>query len=463
MEIQVSKLREALALLELVAPKKPKTLPVLANVQLGDGRAVATNLEMAVSVSLPEAQEPMLLPLVQAMLFLTYAPGYLLARVSQENGRVNIAVGNMETSLIAEGKRDDDYPPIPQVKADGEGVLDGDALVKALEAVLPYAATEDTRPVLEGICLTLGEKVEVAGADGFRLAWETVPGKLGTEGKLIIPPNTVKVLGQLWKKGATPDMGSAADPASIALAKRLIRFGWQTSKALMEMRFGGITITTQLIQGTFPHYEQLVPTDTSLSVTFYGEDIIPALEQVKGLAKNTSGIVRLAWESDRLKVSARAEDVGETTVAIPARSSTPGQTAVNIGYLLKYFPGKGEVTMSTASPQSPILFTHRGTPHVVMMPMFVQWGKASKGGQEDVVAEAEKVAQEAQEAVGGETPPDDESMYEQPPDEAVDGLSEPPPEAPEAETTWPEGAFTTETPQDAKPKRKRKTKAQVTE
>ena len=74
MEIQVSKLREALELLSVVVPKKT-SLPVVANVLLTDGMMVATDLETMVTLEFPEAVDPMLLPHREVTEFLKFIPG----------------------------------------------------------------------------------------------------------------------------------------------------------------------------------------------------------------------------------------------------------------------------------------------------------------------------------------------------------------------------------------------------
>ena len=370
MEVQVSKLRETLSLLEPVVPKK-HTLPVLKFAHLGEGRAVATDIEVAVSLELPEAQEDLLLPVKGVLEFLNGVPGLLVARLTTEGKRVAIAANFTRASW--ESADPQDYPPIPRVEAEGEGVLDGTPLVKALVAVLPYASTEDARPILTGICLTLGAEMEAAASDGFRLAWEKIPGRLAGEGNLIIPARAVSLLEGLWKKGAVPELGQAIDPVAMARAKRLIRLGWERKKALLEMRFGGILLTTQLIQGTYPNYRQLVPAETGASVTVQAEDMLRALKQVRGVSKDASGIVRLRWEGETLTVSARAAEVGETEVDILAQATGPGKTALKWNYLLEYFSSRaGSVTLATASPSAPVTFSHRGTPHVVTMPMQVK-------------------------------------------------------------------------------------------
>lgn len=391
MEIQVRKLRETLALLEPAVPRKT-ALPVLRYVRLGDGRATATDLEVAVSLALPEADEAVLLPLKGALDFLRFAPGHDTARITATDKRVAIAVGGMETTLESDDPQD--FPPLPQDGGESEGVLDGDALVRALSAVEPYAATEQTRPVLCGVYLATGEELEAVAANGFRLTWERIPGKLSGP-SLIIPARAVGALARLWKHGALPAVGDAHDVASLAVAKRLIRLNWGNER--LRLHFGAVSLVITLIQGTYPNYKQLIPSQTTSSLTVFGEDLERALRQVKGVAKEGSGIVRLRWEGDKLLISAKAEETGETVVPISAHSSSPGRIALNLDYLLGYLKGRaGTATISLSGNESgPVLFAHRGTTNAVIMPMFVQWEPKPA-----VVAEAEQVVEQAEASAG---------------------------------------------------------------
>lgn len=260
---------------------------------------------------------------------------------------------------------------MPEVKADSEGVLNGDALVRALVALAPYAATESARPVLAGICLTTGDEVEAAAADGFRLAWQAIPGRLSGP-SMIIPHKGVDILEHLWKRAAAPELSSARDLASLAVAPRLIRLTW--GEMNLRLSFDAVTLIVHLIGGSFPDYHQLIPTEAQPPVTVDAEDMERALAQVAPVAKDTKGVVRLRWEEEEFQVSVKGEEK-EVTVPIPARFTEPGRTALNIQYLREYFKGRsGLVSIQPqANAQGPVLFTYRGRPNTLIMPMMVEW------------------------------------------------------------------------------------------
>jgi len=386
MEIQVKRLRDTLELLAPLVPRKA-TLKSLSCARLGEGRAAATDLEVSAAIDLPGADEDVLLPAKDALGFLKYTPGTAMAQITPARNRVTIAAYGMETSF-SNVPDVEDFPPLPKLEPESEGVLNGDALVRALVAIAPYVASETDRPVLNGVFLSTDDQLEAVAADGFRLIWETIPGKLSGR-SMIIPRKGVDILERLWKRAATPDLSGVTNLASLLVAQRLIRLNWDS--AVLRLSFDAVTLFIKLTQGTFPNYRQLIPTKTQSAVIVMADDMERVLRQVAPVAKDRNGIVRLRWDGEELRVSAMGED-RDVSVPVPARLTEPGRTALNVHYLKEYFKGRsGPVTISTSSPQSPVLFTHRDRPHVLIMPMHVEWEPKPA-----VVAQAEEVVEQVQ-------------------------------------------------------------------
>jgi len=389
MEIQVKRLRDTLDLLVPVIPRKT-SLKSLSYVRLGDGRAVATDLETNAAFELPGADEALLLPGKDALVFLKYTPGATMAHITADGSKVTITAGDMETSFT-DLPSVDDFPPLPKVEEKSEGVLKGDALVRTLSALSSYAAVDNVaRPVLSGVYLVPGDEIEAAAADGFRLAWRVIPGRLSGP-SMIIPLKAVDILEHMWKRAATPDLSGVQDLASLARAPRLIRLSW--GNKYLKLNFDAVTLIIVLIPGSFPDYRQLIPTKTRPPVTVWAEDMERALAQVAPVAKDNKGIVRLLWEGEKLQVSA-VGDEREITVPIRAQFTEPGNTAMDIQYLREYFKGlSGVVSLQTESPKTPILFAYKGVPNTVVMPMFVD-GEAKAEVKEEIEAEVEEPADE---------------------------------------------------------------------
>lgn len=368
-EIKVRKLRETLELLEPVIPRKSK-MPVLNHFLLQDGRATATDLEMRVSVELPEATESILLP--RGVLdFLKFVPGETMASISQQEAVVNISCGVTKTRLPT--KEVEDYPPAPEELATDINV-DGDRFIQTLDMALCYAATETARPILNGVSLFMEETgAKVAAGDGFRMFYKELPGRFPKAGTVVLPAPTVKVLANLWKK-APPKNSPAVDAllADLAIARRLMALGFGEDR--LAVRFGNVSVTSRLIAGTPPNFLSLLPADPPQKVKVFAPDFALALRQVKDVATGGAGIVRLEWDAGTLKVSAVSnENKVETEIEVSSQGD-PGRIAFNYRYLLEYFKDRqGMMEVGVSNPSSPGLFLD-GRCQVVIMPMFVQWG-----------------------------------------------------------------------------------------
>ena len=180
MEIQVHRLRSALGLLEGITSTKAKTdggkctkgrgrkssktsspFPVLSNVLLRDGKAMATDLETAVTVDLPEVTGECLLPFDKVTKLLRYVNGNDELRI--EMGRRIVTLSWSEGKATLETESTDDYPQIPQIEPVIRCSLLGDMLVPNLLSMLGYCAAEDSRPVLAGVSLFLGAPGSLRG------------------------------------------------------------------------------------------------------------------------------------------------------------------------------------------------------------------------------------------------------------------------------------------------------------
>ena len=169
MEIRVTKLQEVIDLVKPVIPRKP-TVKSIACICLGNGKAVATDLETVVVANLPEAKEPMLLPYYAIAEMLKYIPGNNTLKIELKGKMIflswNGGSASYPTGDVA------DYPILPEMAARADGLVDGDTLIAAMMVALPYVATDATRPVLSGITLVLGTPIEIAAgvtASGCRI------------------------------------------------------------------------------------------------------------------------------------------------------------------------------------------------------------------------------------------------------------------------------------------------------
>ncbi len=371
MEVQVRRLRETMALLQPIVPKKP-AIKALSNILLKDGQVIATNLETAAMVALPEVDGQCLLPFYSVLDLVKYIPGNDMLTIERSGRELNLSWPEGKASYEAENTSE--YPLWSEPELKVEENVDGDTLIPVLLSMIGYCATETDRAVLTGVSVFLGDSIEIASGDGFRMAHQALPIAIPPGDDLntvIIPVNSIRVLNHLWTKGprTTQDVDSLVELVS-SRGKLQLGFG---DNGLMA-RFGSIRMVSRLISGTPPNFVQLIPPKPPLEVQLYAPDLERAARRVRKVAKDGKGIVRLVWEDGSMKVSAKAEGEGEVQATIPVViQGEPGKVGLDIKYLLEYLKGKtGLVTMGITSETSPIVFHYRASPLVLIMPMMIE-------------------------------------------------------------------------------------------
>ena len=374
MQVRVQKLREAMQLLAPAIPGRKTALPVLHNVLLKSGKAVAGDLETFVFVDLPEADIECLIPHKAVSELLKFVPG---------NEMLTIEV-NKEVTFTWDGGKSsyprvkaEQYPPEPELEVKAEGSLDGNVLMAALSTISQYCSSDESRPVLNGVSVFPGENLDIAAGDGFRMAYHTIPETFPIEKPLVVPSGAVRILHYLWQH-TRPDVALGDSLVGLVVSKRYADVALVETKGsaaeVLRVRFSGVTALIKLIQGNPPNFKQLIPKDIPTQVKFFPGEMERAIKRLSAIARAGSGIVRLSWTNDAMTVSASDEEAGKVEGTLPVQADNPDRVAIHIGYLLEYLKGKeGIITMGLTGKTAPVVFHHRNSPLVLVMPMNVQW------------------------------------------------------------------------------------------
>ena len=284
--------------------------------------------------------------------------------------QTNVAIKCARFEAEINGTAAEDFPPVPTVESGVVGKIDPKLLHDAIEYVVFAAATEDSRPVLTGIKVEIsGDSFTFAAADGFRLAVYkgTLIESASEDVNFIVPARTLQEVNRL--------IGSQEDP---------IEFTVTPSKSQALFRLNNIEVVTQLIQGTFPNYTQLIPQSYKTRAVVRLDEFVRATRAASIFARDGSGIVRLqvmgGVEDGTGKVSilSRAEEMGENQSEIDAQvEGGEAKIAFNSKYLTDVLAvlEENDVALETTTPSSPGVLRPVGNDRYlhVVMPMFVQW------------------------------------------------------------------------------------------
>lgn len=389
MELQVNRLRGTLDLLKPAVPKNP-ALKVLNYIRLGDGKAIATDLESMIIANLGEAQEQMLLPYSEVADALKFIPGDETLTIGPA-GRKAVSLSWPEGKAQYPTEAVLDFPTLPDLPTRAEGDINGDILIPTMLAALPYVTDDEKRPVLTGVTLVLGNPIEVAAGDGFRMSHQVLGVSFPAEQKTIVPARSVKILGHVFDK--TPR------PPSIPLvaAKRKVHVSLVGDNKL-RVDFGTATVVINLIAGEPPTWLALIPKgEPVLESQIFAPQLEAAVKRLRNVAKDGSDIVRLVFKDSRLTLSAKSEDMEMEAVLDTISTKGQGRTAMNYKQLLEYLAGKqGVITLCQYDNTSPLSLQYQNSPRVLIMPMLVKWAD-----EEPAPQPAEEAPQTA--PAGGET------------------------------------------------------------
>jgi len=350
------------------------TLPITANVLLQTDRGrlklAATDLDIAISTWVGAKIDEEGATTVPSRLISDFVSSLPAAPVDLEipdrSRQVRLECARNESTINAMDA--EDFPRIASITEGPAIELDPKALRRAIERVEFAAATDDSRPVLTGVHVkSEGSRLTMASADGFRLAVADIPLAQAPSDpiEVIIPARALREVSRL--------VGDASEPV-------VMRINPQRTQVLFELT--DTELVAQLIQGTFPNYNQLIPAEYNTRCTVDVEEFKREARIAAIFARDGSGIIKLHLQPGngmpgKLTISARADEIGENEGALDARiEGDASKIAFNSRYLSDVLNAlSGEVALEMTNPSSQGVFRPVGEDdyvHVVM-PMFVQW------------------------------------------------------------------------------------------
>ena len=350
------------------------TLPITANILMStDGgrlRLSATDLDISISTWIGAKVEEEGATTVPARLITDFVaqlpPATVSIEVPERARQAKLECARNEATINTMDA--EDFPRIPTID-DGTAIeLDPAVLRRTIDRVEFAAATDDSRPVITGVSVKSEEsRLTFAASDGFRLAvadvlLSTPPGEAFD---LIVPARATREVSRL--------ISDVTEPVQL-------RVNEKKTQVLFSMT--DIELVAQLIQGTFPNYNQLIPGEWTTRTTVGVDEFKREARIAAIFARDGSGIVRVqVYPSNgaqgRLVVSARADEVGDNQGEVDAAvEGEPSKIAFNSRYLQDVLNAlAGDVALEMTSPSSQGVFRPVGeTDYVhVVMPMFVQW------------------------------------------------------------------------------------------
>ena len=365
-------LLKALAHIQSVAEKR-NTIPILANVLIAakQGRLslTATDMEIAVveeidaSVSREGATTA---PAAVLYEIVRKLPEDAAIEFDHSGGDAPLALraGRFATSLNVLAI--EDFPSmtagsLPHLFRMPTSVLRG-----LIDRTRFAISTEETRYYLNGIYLHVtetgsGAVLRAAATDGHRLARveaDLPHGAAGMPG-VIVPRKTIGELRKL--------LDEAAEEVEVSLSDTRIQFV-----------VGSVTLTSKLIDGTFPEYERVIPRDNDRILRVGKKDFSDAVSRVAAISQERSRPVKLSIERNLLTLSAASPDQGTAKEELDEGRVSYDAPPLEIGFQARYLNDitdqiDKDVEFAFSDSAAPTVVRDAGNPQAlyVLMPMRV--------------------------------------------------------------------------------------------
>ena len=271
----------------------------------------ATNMEIATTVMVGckiDTEGGVTVPArLLSDLIAQFETGPVEIQLDPENLELALSSGKYQATV--KGISVDDFPPFPSTEPGTILRLSSKTLKEMVDLTALASATDDSRPVLAGVSISISsDSIVFAAADGYRLAIKTlnVATDVSTPLQIIVPRNSMLELSRILND-TTEDVEIIVSP--------------QATHAIFNA--GGIQMISHLIEGQFPNYEQLVPTDCQTKLVINTAEFSKATKIASLFARGGSNVIRFEVnptedQSGTVSVSAEATDVGQNSASLDA-------------------------------------------------------------------------------------------------------------------------------------------------
>jgi len=317
--MKVSVLQETLAqglniVSRAVSPRS--TLPVLSNVLVatdeGRLRLSATNLELGITCWIGAKIEEEGSTTVPARSFTelvgTLSDQQVEMSLSVRTQTLNIVSGTSNTDLKCIDSQE--FPPMPSLES-GDGIkIKVNHLKEMIQQVAFAASTDEARPILTGVLVTIdGGHLTMAAADGFRLSVRKTELASATSRSVVavVPARALSELARIAGDG-DQDVEMLLPPGR--------------GQVVFQMK--DIQLVSQLIEGTFPDYEQIIPKNKETRSVLSTSSYLKACKQAEIFAREGSHIARInitpggELKPGSIVISGQSEETGSNQTEIDA-------------------------------------------------------------------------------------------------------------------------------------------------
>ncbi|HET9914608.1 MAG TPA: DNA polymerase III subunit beta [Anaerolineales bacterium] len=336
-----------------VSPRS--TLPVLANVLIasdeGRLRLSATNLEMGITCWIPARIEEEGSTTVPARTFSdlvgTLPSDQVLLKLDPATQTLNVRGGSSTNDIKCIDAQE--FPPMPVPDFEGAVQINVGDFREMIHQVAFAASSDEARPVLMGVLVQVDkDKLTMAAADGFRLSVRKAVLSTPSPAPVsaIVPAQALKELARVATDGD--------EPIYMVMPK---------GRGQVVFRVKDVEVASQLIDGTFPDFQQIIPRSYKSRTLVSTSSLLKACKQAEIFAREGSNVARFnikTAQSDmqpsEVEITATSEETGKNETIVEATVDGSGLLiAFNVKFLREALEviRTPNVALETSAPNAP--------------------------------------------------------------------------------------------------------------
>ena len=336
-----------------VSPRS--TLPVLANVLVatdeGRLRLSATNLELGITCWIPARVDEEGSTTVPARTFSdlvsTLLGDQVLLKLDPSTQTLNVRSGTSTNDIKCIDAQE--FPPMPVPDFEGAVQINVGDFREMIHQVAFAASSDEARPVLMGVLVQVDkDKLTMAAADGFRLSVRKAV--LSTPApapvSAIVPAQALKELARV--------AGDGEEPIYMVMPR---------GRGQVVFRVKDVEVVSQLIDGTFPDYQQIIPRSYKSRTLVSTSSLLKACKQAEIFAREGSNVARFniktaqgEMQPSEVEISATSEETGKNETIVEATVDGSGLLiAFNVKFLREALEviRTPNVALETSAPNAP--------------------------------------------------------------------------------------------------------------
>lgn len=299
------------------------SLPVLSNILVSTDtnrlRLAATNLEIGITYWIGckvEQEGAVTIPARLLSELVTSLPaGNLEIAASETNTTITTPHYNSQINGISA----EEFPVIPQVKADPVVQLPADVLREAIAEVVTAASPDENRPVLAGVYMYIEDgQLTLVATDSYRLAERKLelPKKQTGDLSVVVPARTMQELARI--------LGDNDGEVGMFIADNQVMF-----------RLDNVELVSRLIEGQFPNYRQIIPEEELTVATLPTAELGRITKTANLFARENAGSIRVEVQAEgEIRILSSASQVGENTSSADCEvAGDDGEISLNARYL----------------------------------------------------------------------------------------------------------------------------------